>query len=89
MRIFNFSGINAQINNADGSDDDDASTTSQEEEGENGGRIGVTFDQLLHFQPSPLAETLSGQALVNYVNRRQNLWRVSLFGVEDNWLEMK
>ena len=62
-----------QSEESDSQSQEDAATPARN-------RLGVTFDELLQFRPSPEAENLSGQALVDYVNRRQNLWRVIFLG---------
>jgi hypothetical protein len=62
-------------------DDDDTSSAEEEDHNQQDGRnsrVGVTMEELMQFRPSPEAEKLSGQELVNYVNRRQRLWRVRI-----------
>lgn len=56
----------------------DDSSDEQEQRGRYATRVGVTFEQLLRFRPSMEAENLSGQDLVDYVNRRQKLWKAEL-----------
>ncbi|KAL3104089.1 hypothetical protein niasHS_002116 [Heterodera schachtii] len=42
------------------------------------GRVFIARDELRAARPSPQAEQISGQSLVDYVNRRQRLWRAEL-----------